>query len=93
MTSKIEKIQANKLAPDMIGGIIQHIEEIPPKDLNWIESINVDKNNIWTIWIKPKASYYPTSIIKFNKVTKTRLLKGKLFEIEQKLESIYNKRS
>ena len=88
MTSKIEKIQPNKLAPDMIGGIIQYIEEIPIKNLDWIESISMDKNNIWTVWIKPKASYYPNLILKFNKITKSRLLKGKLYEIENTLTKI-----
>lgn len=87
------KINENKLAPDIIGGIIQSIEEQPVKDLNWIESITSDKNNIWTVWIKPKATYYPDLILKFNKYTKSRLLKGKLYEIENKLINIYNKKS
>lgn len=88
-----EKINANKLAPDMIGGIIEQIEDAIPKNLDWIESISIDKNNIWTVWIKPKASYYPNTILKFNKITKSRLLKGKLFEIENTLTNIYNKRN
>lgn len=89
MKNKIEKIQANKLAPDMIGGIIQHIEETPIKNLNWIESISTDKNNVWTVWIKPKATYYPETILNYNKATKSRLLKGKLFEIECTLSKFY----
>ena len=90
-TNKIEKIQPNKLAPGIIGGIIQHIEEIPVKNLDWIESATADKNNIWTVWIKPKASYYPNIILKYNKIYKTRLIKGKLFEIEDILTKVYNK--
>lgn len=89
MKNKIEKIQANKLAPDMIGGIIQHIEETPIKNLDWIESISTDKNNVWTVWIKPKATYYPETILNYNKATKSRLLKGKLFEIECTLSKFY----
>ena len=41
-----QKINSFKLAPDMIGGIIQNIEEQPIKDTNWIESINISKDNI-----------------------------------------------
>ena len=89
MKNKIEKIQANKLAPDMIGGIIQHIEETPIKNLDWIESISTDKNNVWTVWITPKATYYPETILNYNKATKSRLLKGKLFEIERTLSKFY----
>lgn len=85
-----EKIKANKLAPDMIGGIIQNIEEKPIKNTDWIESITTDKNNTWTVWIKPKASYYPDLILKYNRLTKTRLIKGKLYEIENILTKIYN---
>lgn len=84
----VSKINESKLAPDMIGGIIQHIEETPIKNLDWIESISTDKNNVWTVWIKPKASYYPNLILKFNRITKSRLLKGKLFEIENTLTKI-----
>ena len=61
--SKIEKIQANKLAPDIIGGIIQAIEDKPIKNTNWIESVETDKKNNWTVWIKPKATYYPETIL------------------------------
>ena len=89
MKNKIEKIQANKLAPDMIGGIIQHIEETPIKNLDWIESISTDKYNVWTVWITPKATYYPETILNYNKATKSRLLKGKLFEIERTLSKFY----
>ena len=73
----------------MIGGIIQHIEETPIKNLDWIESISTDKNNVWTVWIKPKATYYPETILNYNKATKSRLLKGKLFEIECTLSKFY----
>ena len=89
MTSKIEKIQANRLAPDIIGGIIQSIEDKPIKNINWIESVETDKKNNWTVWIKPKATYYPETIINYNKATKSRLLKGKLFEIERTLSKFY----
>ena len=91
MKNKIEKIQANKLAPDIITGIIQYIEEQPITDTNWIESITTDKSNTWTVWIKPKAKYYPQTILKYNKLFKTRLIKGKLFEIENILTKAYNK--
>ncbi len=85
----VSKINESKLAPDMIGGIIQYIEETPIKNLDWIESISTDKNNVWTIWIKPKATYYPKTILNYNKATKSRLLKGKLFEIEHTLSKFY----
>lgn len=85
----VEKIKENKLAPDIIGGIIQQIEENPIQDTNWIESVSTDKNNIWTVWIKPKATYYPETILNYNKATKSRLLKGKLFEIERTLSKFY----
>lgn len=87
----VVKIKENILAPDIIGGIIQYIEEQPITDTNWIESITTDKNNVWTVWIKPKATYYPTTILKYNKQYKTRLIKGKLFEIETILTNAYNK--
>lgn len=87
----VEKIKENNLAPDIIGGIIQTIEENPIKNTDWIESVTTDKNNIWTVWIKPKASYYPDLILKYNKITKSRLIKGKLFQIESILEKVWNK--
>lgn len=86
----IVKIKEQRLAPDMIGGIIQTIEEKPIKNLDWIESVTTDKNNTWTVWIKPKATYYPDLILKYNQITKSRLLKGKLYEIENTLTKIYN---
>ena len=85
-----QKINSFKLAPDMIGGIIQNIEEQPIKDTNWIESIDISKDNTWTLSIKPKASYYPESILKYNKITKSRIIKGKLFQIEDILNKTWN---
>ena len=85
-----EKINPDKLAPSIIGGIIESIEERPLKNLDWIESVSTAKNNIWTLWIKPKASYYPESILKYNKQYKTRLIKGKLYQIEEILEKAWN---
>ena len=78
----VVKIKENILAPDMIGGIIQYIEEQPIDNTNWIESIEISKDNIWTVTIKPKASYYPKTIIKYVNKYKTRIITGKLFEIE-----------
>ena len=78
----ITKIKDNILAPDMIGGIIQYIEEQPIDNTDWIESINISKDNIWTVIIKSKASYYPKTIIKYVNKYKTRIITGKLFEIE-----------
>ena len=79
MQNKVEKIQANKLAPDIIGGIIESIEEKPLKNLNWIDSVNIDnKNNRWIVNIKSKASYYPDIILKYNKVTKSKKLEAKI---------------
>lgn len=89
-SSHYTKIKSNRLAPDMIGGIIQAIEEQPIKNTNWIESIETDKNNNWTVNIKPKASYYPESILKYNKLTKSKVLKGKLYQIEEQLSNIYH---
>ena len=89
MSSAREKINENKLAPDMIGGIIQNIEEQPLKNLDWIESVIIDKNNDWIVTIKQKASYYPEIILNYNRATKSRLLKGKLFEIEHTLSKFY----
>lgn len=83
-----EKINSNNLAKDIIGGIIESIEEKPLKNLDWIESAYATNNNIWTLWIKPKATYYPDIILKFNRSTKSRLLKGKLCDIEEKLISV-----
>ena len=89
MQNKVEKIQADRLAPDIIGGIIEDIEEKSLKNLNWIDSINIDnKNNRWIINIKSKASYYPDIILKYNKVTKSKKLEGKLYEIEEQLLKI-----
>ena len=85
-----EKINPDKLAPSIIGGIIETIEEKTLKNLDWIESVSTDKNNVWTVWIKPKASYYPESILKYNKQYKTRLIKGKLYQIEDILEKAWN---
>lgn len=90
MTSKIEKIQANKLAPAVVGDIIQRIEDQPIKNIDWIESVTTDKNNNWTIWIKSKASYYPQTILKYNQLYKSRLIKGKLYQIEDILTKSYN---
>ena len=87
----VEKINPNKLAPSIIGGIIENIEERPIKNTDWIESVTTDKSNVWTVWIKPKASYYPDIILKYNKQYKTRLIKGKLYEIENILEKVWNK--
>lgn len=78
----VTKIKDNILAPDMIGGIIQYIEEQPIDNTDWIESINISKDNIWTVTIKPKAFYYPKTIIKYVNKYKTRIITGKLFEIE-----------
>ncbi|MBR2248070.1 MAG: hypothetical protein IJ880_13800 [Bacilli bacterium] len=78
----VTKIKDNILAPDMIGGIIQYIEEQPIDNTDWIESINISKDNTWTVTIKPKASYYPKTIIKYVNKYKTRIITGKLFEIE-----------
>lgn len=80
------KLKANRLAPAIIGGIIETVEEKTPKDLDWIENIDIDdKTNYWTITIKPKAAYYPDIILKYNKLTKSKVLKGKLYEIEEQL--------
>ena len=78
----ITKIKDNILAPDMIGGIIQYIEEQPIDNTDWIESINISKDNTWTVTIKSKAFYYPKTIIKYVNKHKTRIITGKLFEIE-----------
>ena len=85
-----QKINPDKLAPSIIGGIIENLEERPLKNLDWIESVSTDKNNVWTVWIKPKSLYYPESIIKYNKRYKTRLIKGKLYQIEDILEKAWN---
>ena len=82
------KIQDNILAPDIINGIIQYIEEQPITNSNWIESIETSNDNTWTVTIKPKATYYPTTIIKYVNKYKSRILKGKLFEIENQLTNL-----
>ena len=87
----VSKINEMKLAPDLIAGIIRDIEEKPVKNTDWIESVTADKSNTWTLWIKPKASYYPESILKYNKQFKSRLIKGKLYQIEEILSKVYNK--
>lgn len=78
----VTKIKENILAPDMINGIIQYIEEQPITDSSWIESITTTKNNIWTVTIKAKNKYYPKTIVNYVKKYKTRIITGKLFEIE-----------
>lgn len=89
MLNRVEKIQADRLAPDIIGGIIENIEEKSVKDMNWIDSINIDsKKNYWTIYIKSKATYYPEIIRKYNRITKSKKLEGKLYEIEEQLLKI-----
>lgn len=84
----VVKIKENILAPDMIGGIIQYIEEQPIDNTDWIESIETSKDNVWTVTIKAKATYYPKTIIKYVNKYKTRLITGKLFEIENILTKI-----
>lgn len=76
------KTDAAKLAPDIINGIIQYLEEQPITNTSWIESVNTDKDNTWTVIIKAKNNYYPKTIVNYVKKYKTRLLSGKLFEIE-----------
>lgn len=88
---KTEKIQADKLAPEIIGGIIETIEEKPVKDLDWIESVTTSKDNTWKLWIKSKAKYYPETILKYNKITKSRVITGKLYQIEEKLTKVSEK--
>ena len=39
----VSKINESKLAPDMIGGIIQHIEETPIKNLDNIYVTKIKK--------------------------------------------------
>ena len=85
-----EKMNPHKLAPDIIGGIIQNIEEQPIPNTDWIQSINISKNNIWTVYLKPKASYYPKSILKYNHFTKSKILHGSLFQIEDTIYKIWN---
>lgn len=84
----VVKIKENILAPDMIGGIIQYIEEQPIDNTDWIESIETSKDNVWTVTIKAKATYYPKTIIKYVNKHKTRLITGKLFEIENILTKL-----
>lgn len=84
----VVKIKENILAPDMIGGIIQYIEEQPIDNTDWIESIETSKDNIWTVTIKAKATYYPKTIIKYVNKYKTRSITGKLFEIENILTKL-----
>lgn len=84
----VVKIKENILAPDMIGGIIQYIEEQPIDNTDWIESIETSKDNVWTVTIKAKATYYPKTIIKYVNKYKTRLITGKLFEIENILTKL-----
>lgn len=86
----VTKIKENRLGPDIIGGIIQTIEEYPVKNTDWIESVEITKDNVWTVQIKPKAPYYPKTILNYNRFTKSRTLKGKLFEIENTLSKYYN---
>ena len=89
-TNTYIKINANKLGPDMIGDIIQRIEEEPILNTDWIDTIITDKKNNWTVIFKTKAKYYPKSIIKYNKLTKSRVIKGKLFEIEEQLSNAFH---
>ena len=84
----VVKIKENILAPDMIGGIIQYIEEQPIDNTDWIESIETSKDNVWTVTIKAKATYYPKTIIKYVNKYKTRSITGKLFEIENILTKL-----
>ena len=84
----VVKIKENILAPDMIGGIIQYIEEQPIDNTDWIESIKTSKDNVWTVTIKAKATYYPKTIIKYVNKYKTRSITGKLFEIENILTKL-----
>ena len=51
MQNKVEKIQANKLAPDIIGGIIESIEENSTKingkeDIARVASISANDEKI-----------------------------------------------
>lgn len=82
------KTQSDKLAPDIINGIIQYIEEQPITNTNWIESVTTSSDNTWTVTIKPKSSYYPNTIIKYVQKYKSLILKGKLFEIENTLTDL-----
>ena len=84
----VVKIKENILAPDMIGGIIQYIEEQQIDNTDWIESIKTSKDNVWTVTIKAKATYYPKTIIKYVNKYKTRSITGKLFEIENILTKL-----
>ena len=86
----MEKIKANNLAPDMIGGVIEYLEGEPLKNLNWIDSISIDKHNTYTVTIKNKANYYPKIILLYNKITKSKILHGNLYQIEEQLQNLIN---
>jgi len=84
------KIQANKLAPELIHGVIREIEENPPKNMDWVEKILInDQTNVYRIIIKENMDYYPQCILKYMQKTKLRSITGNLYEIEQKLTEAY----
>lgn len=89
-TTEYKKVQSNKLAPNIIAGIIQYIEEQPINNTDWIKDIHITKDNTWTVTIKQNIKNYPKSIKKYIHLTNSYTLYGKLFQIEEQLSNIYN---
>lgn len=90
MTSTRSKINELKLTIDLLGYIIESVEDNHIKDMEWVESVE-NNNNQWKFTIKKQAKYYPACIKAYVMMKKKLTLEGSLYQIEEQLNGIYNK--
>lgn len=85
------KLNEEALGKDLIGDIIESIEDEPVKDLNWIDSVIRIQKKAWKLTIKNKAKYYPKSIKKYAITKHTLTIEGSLYQIEENIRNIWEK--
>ena len=88
-TNGSTKFQEVRLAKDMLGYIIEQVEEKSPKNLNWIGEASRGLNKAWIFTIKHQSDYFPDCIKKYVHRTKKMVLEGTLYDIEKELTQIW----
>jgi len=83
------KIQEEKLILGLLGYVIEQVEELSPKNMNWVEYTESLKNNRWRFTIKHQSDYFPKCIKKYVSRTKKIALEGTLYDIEEELTNIW----
>lgn len=82
------KFQEERLALDLLGYVIEQVEEQTPTNMHWVDTIERVGKNAWKFTIKHKSDYFPTCIKKYVSKTKKMALEGSFYSIEDELTRI-----